>query len=366
MTFDFRSPALAAAVEWALAYAAAGMRIFPCGANKKPLIPKSEGGNGYKDATTDPDQIRAWWKRWPFAEIGWAVPDGVIVLDLDEKDGQHGIRDFFKCEGTQADAVETPIAYTASGGRHLVYDAQGKTFPNDAKVAGTGIDRRSAGGYIVLPCAGNGRRWLKPLSTPLAPVPEWLPTRKASERLPGEAKPFTGEASPDALEALERACHAIETAVNGAQETTLNNHCFHIGRRIGAGQLDAGEAIAALNDAAARMTVHRGPWRDLNAKVGHAVEDGMNEPWRVEEPSDDRPFTFNTVLGLARAVATAAPEKRVALTTWASRRMAGNVSAGNITRDLAHRVLFEAAMRNGLPAMEAGAIIETAFKGQLL
>jgi hypothetical protein len=68
------------------------------------------------------------------------------------------------------------------------------------------------------------------------------------------------------------------------------------------------------------------------------------------------------VLGLARAVARATPDKRVALTTWASRRMAGNVSAGNITRDLAHRVLFEAAMRNGLPAMEAGSIIEKALK----
>jgi hypothetical protein len=112
------------------------------------------------------------------------------------------------------------------------------------------------------------------------------------------------------------------------------------------------------------MPVHRGPWRDLPAKVAHAIEDGMNEPWRVEEQGEDRPFTMNTVLGLARAVATAAPEKRVALTTWASRRMAGNVLAGNISRDLAHRVLFEAAMRNGLPAMEAGSIIEDAFRAE--
>jgi hypothetical protein len=162
--------------------------------------------------------------------------------------------------------------------------------------------------------------------------------------------------SPDALDALQRACAAIAAAVNGAQETTLNNHAFHIGRRIGAGQPGADAAIAALNDAAARMPVHRGPWRDLDAKIRHAVEDGMNEPWRVD--NDDRPFTFNTVLGLARAVATAAPEKRVALTTWAARRMAENVSAGNITRDLAHRVLFEAAMRNGLAAIEAGSIVE--------
>lgn len=356
MTFDFQPPASAAEGEWALAYAAAGMAVFPVKADKKPLT-----NHGVKDAATDPDQIRAWWKRWLHAEIGWAVPATVVVVDLDCRAGANGLRDFFEHEGISPDALETPVAVTPSGGRHLVFDAKGAPYRNAARVNGSAIDLRTSGGYIVLPLAGNGRRWLKPLSTPLAPALQWLPV-KPPDAPAGEAKPFTGEASPDALDALKRACHAIETAVNGAQETTLNNHAFHIGRRIGAGQLDAGSAIAALNDAAARMPVHRGTWRDLPAKVAHAVEDGMNEPWRVEEPSDERPFTFNTVLGLARAVATAAPEKRVALTMWASRRMAGNVAAGNISHDLAHRVLFEAAMRNGLPAMEAGSIIENAFR----
>jgi hypothetical protein len=356
MVFSFQPPTSTAAVDWALAYAAAGMAVFPVGANKKPLTE-----HGVKDATTDADQIRAWWARWPHAEIGWAVPSGVVVVDLDRKAGADGLKDFFEHEGIEADAFETAIAVTPSGGRHLVFDAKGEAYKNGVRVNGSPIDLRTSGGYIVLPRSGNGREWLKPLSTPLAPAPAWLPA-KPPDAPAGEAKAFTGEASPDALDALKRACQAIETAVNGAQETTLNNHAFHIGRRIGAGQLDAGAAISALNAAAARMPVHRGPWRDLPSKVAHAVEDGMNEPWRVDEPSDERPFSFNTVLGLARAVATAAPEKRVALTTWASRRMAGNVAAGNINRDLAHRVLFEAAMRNGLPEIEAGSIIENALR----
>ena len=50
-----------------------GLAVFPCKANGKPVIRKEDGGNGFKDATTDPDQIRAWWKQWPHAEIGWAV-----------------------------------------------------------------------------------------------------------------------------------------------------------------------------------------------------------------------------------------------------------------------------------------------------
>jgi hypothetical protein len=75
-----------------------------------------------------------------------------------------------------------------------------------------------------------------------------------------------------------------------------------------------------------------------------------------------RPFSVNSVLGIVRAVTTAAPEKSVALTTWGARLMAESVRAGKISADLAHRVLFEAAMRTGLPALEAGSIIETAFR----
>ena len=252
---DFQAPMSADAGDWALAYAAAGMAVFPLKADGAPLT-----DHGFKDATTDPGQIRAWWKRWPHAEIGWAVPAGVVVVDLDVKNGKRGLMDFVEREGVEAEAVQTPIAVTPSGGRHLVFDDLGNPYPNSTGIFGTGIDLRSAGlGYIVLPRKGNGREWLKPLSTPLAPVPRWVPV-KPPDALAGEARPFTGEASPDALDALKRACHAIETAVNGAQETTLNNHCFHIGRRIGAGQLDAGAAVAALmRPLQRRMPAHQGP-----------------------------------------------------------------------------------------------------------
>jgi Bifunctional DNA primase/polymerase, N-terminal len=192
MMFDFQPPVSADAVDWALAYADAGMAAFPCKANGAPLIRKEDGGNGFKDATTDRDQVRAWWARWPHAEIGWAVPGGVVVVDLDVKNGKRGLTDFFDREGIEAEAVLTPIAVTPSGGRHLVFDDRGNPYPNVAGIFGTGIDLRSAGcGYIVLTREGNGRSWLKPLSTPLAPAPEWLP-QKAPGAPAGEARPFTG------------------------------------------------------------------------------------------------------------------------------------------------------------------------------
>jgi hypothetical protein len=165
MIFAFQPPVSDAAVDWALAYAAAGIAVFPCRADKKPLTE-----HGCLDATTDPDQIRAWWERWRYAEIGWAVPACVVVVDLDRKPGADGLRDFFEHEGVEAEAVETPIAVTPSGGRHLVFDAKGAPYRNGVRVNGSAIDVRTSGGYVVLPRSGNGRWWLKPLSTPLAPA----------------------------------------------------------------------------------------------------------------------------------------------------------------------------------------------------
>jgi hypothetical protein len=62
-------------LDAALAYAAMGWPVFPCHpGNKQPLV-KSEtnGEGGFKLATTDSTQIRAWWTKYPKALI--AVPD---------------------------------------------------------------------------------------------------------------------------------------------------------------------------------------------------------------------------------------------------------------------------------------------------
>ena len=61
---------LAAALE----YAALGLRVFPClPRDKRPAV-----AHGFKEATTDADQIRAWWTRWPDANIGIATGDGLL------------------------------------------------------------------------------------------------------------------------------------------------------------------------------------------------------------------------------------------------------------------------------------------------
>ena len=70
-------------VRQALAYAACGWPVFPCQPGEK--IPATT--HGFRDATTDPGQITAWFTRHPDRNLAIATgAPGPDVLDVD----QHG------------------------------------------------------------------------------------------------------------------------------------------------------------------------------------------------------------------------------------------------------------------------------------
>src|SRR5213592_4573587 len=73
-----RSTMLLGAALW---YAEHGLRIFPLQPRSK--IPH-KGTRGCKDATTDYDQLRAWWKQWPDSNVGLATGH---LIDVDEVPG---------------------------------------------------------------------------------------------------------------------------------------------------------------------------------------------------------------------------------------------------------------------------------------
>ncbi len=259
----------------ALAYAAQGWRVFPVRANKRPLT-----AHGLKDASLDGDAIIRWWARWPFADPARALGPDDVVIDVD---GPAGYRDFERLDGRHPDCVETLQALTPNG-RHLYYAAApGRRYRNTVRILGAALDLRTAGGYVVLPAPGNGRRWLNgaPGAIPLSPAPAWLPESKHGLGVPGldapPAVPARQGDTPYGRAALRSACRRILAAECGEQESILNSQCLSIGNLIAGGELGE-RAIEALIGAAERMTAYRDPWRGLDRKVRVAVAAGRRRP----------------------------------------------------------------------------------------
>lgn len=154
-------------LEAAIRYAKAGWAVLPLQPRgKAPLTP-----HGVKDATTDIETIRGWWRRWPHANLGLAVPSGYLVVDLDSPDVYARLR---------AEDLELPATVTATTGRgvHKWYSTGQLQVRNRVALL-PGIDIRAPGGYIVAPPSvhpsGAIYSWQVELRRSfIAPCPEWL------------------------------------------------------------------------------------------------------------------------------------------------------------------------------------------------
>jgi hypothetical protein len=137
-------------LQAALAYAAKGKPVFPCGINKKPLV-----AGGFKSATTDPAQIREWWTKWPDASIGMptGTATGVFVLDVDLPDGPASLE---ALEAKHGKLPPTLTQKTGGGGRQYFFTyPEGRKVKNSTSKIGPGLDIRGEGGYVILPPSGH-------------------------------------------------------------------------------------------------------------------------------------------------------------------------------------------------------------------
>jgi len=109
------------ALDDALEYVRKGLPVFPCSPlDKKPLTP-----HGFKDATTDEAQIRAWWGGWPNAMI--AAPTGpasgawVLDPDVDPVKQLDGIAILNQLVAQHRPLPQTLTSITPRGGKHLFF-----------------------------------------------------------------------------------------------------------------------------------------------------------------------------------------------------------------------------------------------------
>jgi hypothetical protein len=155
-------------------------RVFPCSPkDKSPSIPKSEGGNGFKDATLEPDVITEMWSKRPKAMIGVATgaASGFFAVDLDRKEGKgDGVATWEVWERDHG-AAATRQHVTPSTGRHLLF----RYIPGIGCIPlgklGEGVEIKGDGGYIAAPPSvmdNGGRYTVSEGPQEIADAPEWL------------------------------------------------------------------------------------------------------------------------------------------------------------------------------------------------
>jgi hypothetical protein len=161
-----------------LVYAQAfGWAVFPLTPRDKlPLIPRDQGGRGFLDATTDPDQIADWWSRRPDANIGIATggASGFCAADIDPRNlGDGNWENLIDEHGQIPDTVQ---ALTGGGGTHILFACN---LPC-TKLA-PGVDWKGDGGYICAPPSihPSGRQYCweassRPDELTIAPAPQWI------------------------------------------------------------------------------------------------------------------------------------------------------------------------------------------------
>jgi hypothetical protein len=290
-------------MDEALAYASCGWPVFPAiivgeERRKQPLT-----RHGHNDATVDAAIIRSWWSRWPQAVIG--APTGVdfCVLDVDPRHG--GDQTLIELGFTEL--PQTLTVRTGGGGVHLYFlpvPGLRNTAGADGRGVGDGLDWRGEGGWVVVPASGTGYHWLNEL--PMIAVPEaLLPKIGNGVEIVGNAA-RTEVLDEYGAAALRSAASNIMAARNGSQERTLNDECYGIGRRVGAGRIPAAVAYEVLLAAGLRMPSYdpRRQWqpREVADKVRRGLSQGRARPapsfeqlereWRRAEDDSARNFSW--------------------------------------------------------------------------
>lgn len=129
-------------IDSALDYAKKGWPVFPCRANKAPYT-----DNGVLAATTNKQQIREWWAKWPRANIGMDVgAANMVVIDLDPG------HDWAQLEKNIGKLPETGLVQnTPRGGQHLFFAKdREELIPASASKVADHVDVRSHHSYVLL------------------------------------------------------------------------------------------------------------------------------------------------------------------------------------------------------------------------
>lgn len=258
----------------ALQLAEAGLAVFPCGQDKRPLCKWTS------DSTTDAAAITRSWERHPQALVGLDLAKSrLIAIDPDRRpetpDGVAALRGIMNIE-----VLGCPITQTPGGGLHLIFrQRDGEALGNTCGALPKGIDVRGAGGYIIAPGSTrpDGTCWQPMPGAPnicdqaaIPIIPDQLHQLITSTRHPNGAGPRPEEAParvlPAFLSGTARPHMPAPASISG-------NDFFHAVNKA---------ALARIEDWApvllpeGRSYSSTGAWRISSQSLGRKLEEDIS------------------------------------------------------------------------------------------
>lgn len=164
-------------LRFALATAELLGPVFACGPKSKEPFGKL-APHGVYSATRDPETIRAWFRPCSTLNLGLALGDGLLALDIDPR--HDGDAELARLEREHSAIPETVRAITGGGGaHHLLRFPLGMPLRNGA--IASGVEIKADGGYVIVAPSihpsGGAYAWdvgALPSETPIADAPAWL------------------------------------------------------------------------------------------------------------------------------------------------------------------------------------------------
>jgi hypothetical protein len=142
---------------------------------KRPAV-----GQDWPNWDATPETITAWFSRHPYANVGVRCGSGLVVLDVDIRDGGQESLDCLIAEHGKLPIG--PTAVTGSGGFHHYY--RGNCRSRNLRALGiNGLEIKAAGTQVVAPPSihpDTGREYVwhpdrpQPGDGPLPELPAWL------------------------------------------------------------------------------------------------------------------------------------------------------------------------------------------------
>jgi hypothetical protein len=270
--------------------------------------------HGKDDATTDTEQVDAWWKRWPDANIGIRTGDGLVVIDDDGPAAQAWLDD-------QPTLPSTLRVRTHRGWQWYFEVPEGVRTRNRAKIA-PDMDVRGDGGYVVAPpsehASGHIYAW-EDKDVPVAPCPDWL------LELVREPEPVVrplvvpkvaGDITPYGRAALEGELEKLRSAGEGTRNETLFLAAAALSELVAGGELPEGLVRDELTSLALGVGLKAG---ETTGTIDSGFNHGTRQP-REAPPKrakvtaqlgtrqpEEAPDDPDTVLEVARAAVNPSP-----------------------------------------------------------